>query len=72
MTKANNFDVRALGTRAGQDLEAVFSKFEPSQLEILSQELLAAKQVPASWVGANYEFRLWNVPQRRQVAVAKP
>jgi hypothetical protein len=40
MKKANDFEVRTLGTRACQDLEAVFSKFEPSQLEILSQELL--------------------------------
>src|SRR3984957_12687908 len=51
MTKANNFDVRALGTRAGQDLEAVFTKFEPSQLEILSQELLAAKRIVCYGVG---------------------
>jgi 6-phospho-3-hexuloisomerase len=51
MTKADNFDVRALGTRAGQDLEAVFSKFEPSQLEILSQELLAAKRIVCYGVG---------------------
>jgi 6-phospho-3-hexuloisomerase len=51
MTKANDFDVRTLGTRAGQDLEAVFSKFEPSQLEILSQELLAAKRIVCYGVG---------------------
>src|SRR6478672_6920760 len=51
MTTANDFDVRALGTRAGQDLEAVFSKFEPSQLEILSQELLAAKRIVSYGVG---------------------
>src|SRR6202008_5045983 len=38
-------------TRAGQDLEAVFSKFEPSQLEILSQELLAAKRIVCYGVG---------------------
>jgi 6-phospho-3-hexuloisomerase len=51
MTTANDFDVRTLGTRAGQDLEAVFSKFEPSQLEILSQELLAAKRIVCYGVG---------------------
>src|SRR3984885_7522550 len=51
MTTENNFDVRALGTRAGQDLEAVFTKFEPSQLEILSQELLAAKRIVCYGVG---------------------
>jgi 6-phospho-3-hexuloisomerase len=51
MTKATNFDVRALGTRAGQDLEAVFTKFEPSQLEVLSQELLAAKRIVCYGVG---------------------
>ena len=51
MTQANNFDVRTLGTRACQDLEAVFSKFEPSQLEILSQELLSAKRIVCYGVG---------------------
>jgi 6-phospho-3-hexuloisomerase len=51
MTTANNFDVRTLGRRAGQDLEAVFSKFEPSQFEILSQELLAAKRIVCYGVG---------------------
>jgi 6-phospho-3-hexuloisomerase len=51
MTTTNNFDVRALGTRAGQDLEAVFSKFEPSQLELLSQELLSAKRIVCYGVG---------------------
>src|SRR5258705_1821845 len=51
MIQTNDFDVRALGTRAGQDLEAVFSKFEPSQLEILSQELLAAKRIVCYGVG---------------------
>jgi 6-phospho-3-hexuloisomerase len=49
--KTNDFDVRALGTRAGQDLEAVFSKFDPSQLEILSQELLAARRIVCYGVG---------------------
>jgi 6-phospho-3-hexuloisomerase len=51
MTKTNNFDVRALGTRACQDLEAVFSKLEPSQLETLSQELLSAKRIVCYGVG---------------------
>ena len=51
MTKENDFDVRTLGTRAGQDLAAVFSKFESSQLEILSQELLAAERIVCYGVG---------------------
>src|ERR1700736_5944132 len=51
MAKANNFDVRTLGTRACQDLEAVFSKLEPSQLETLSQELLSAKRIVCYGVG---------------------
>jgi hypothetical protein len=40
MAKEINFDVRTLGTRACQELEVVFVKVEPSQLETLSQELL--------------------------------
>ena len=51
MAKANNFDVRTLGTRACQDLEAVFSKVETSQLETLSQELLSAKRIVCYGVG---------------------
>jgi 6-phospho-3-hexuloisomerase len=51
MTKENDFDVRTLGTRAGQDLAGVFSKFDSSQLEILSQELLAAKRIVCYGVG---------------------
>jgi 6-phospho-3-hexuloisomerase len=51
MDKANNFDVRALGTRACQDLEAVFSKVETSQLETLSQELLSANRIVCYGVG---------------------
>jgi D-arabinose 5-phosphate isomerase GutQ len=33
MAKEINFDVRTLGTRACQELEVVFAKVEPSQLE---------------------------------------
>ena len=51
MAKANNFDIRTLGTRACQDLEAVFSKVETSQLETLSQELLSAKRIVCYGVG---------------------
>ena len=51
MANANNFDVRTLGTRACQDLEAVFSKLEPSQFETLSQELLSAKRIICYGVG---------------------
>ena len=51
MAKANNFDVRTLGMRACQDLEAVFSKVETSQLETLSRELLAAKRIVCYGVG---------------------
>ena len=51
MAKTNNFDVRTLGTRACQDLEAVFSKLETSQLETLSHELLSAKRIVCYGVG---------------------
>src|ERR1700756_823188 len=51
MTKENDFDVRTLGTRAGQDLAGVFSKFDSSQLEVLSQELLVAKRIVCYGVG---------------------
>ena len=51
MVTTNNFDLRALGTRACQDLEAVFTKVESSQLETLSQELLSAKRIVCYGVG---------------------
>jgi 6-phospho-3-hexuloisomerase len=51
MTGTDNFDVRILGTRACQELGNVFSKFEASQLEILSQELLSAKSIVCYGVG---------------------
>jgi 6-phospho-3-hexuloisomerase len=51
MATANNFDVRTLGTRACQDLEAVFSKVETSQLETLSQELVSARRIVCYGVG---------------------
>jgi 6-phospho-3-hexuloisomerase len=51
MTKANDFDVRALGTRACQDLETVFTKLEASQFERLSQELLSAQRIVCYGVG---------------------
>ena len=51
MPKTNSFDLKALGTRACQDLAGVFSRVEPSQLEILSQELLAAKRIVCYGVG---------------------
>ena len=51
MANANKFDVRTLGTRACQDLEAVFSKLETSRLETLSQELLSAKRIVCYGVG---------------------
>src|ERR1700737_3654575 len=51
MVKTNNFDVRTLGTRACQDLEAVFSKVEISQLETLSQELVSARRIVCYGVG---------------------
>jgi 6-phospho-3-hexuloisomerase len=51
MAKENRFDVRALGRRACQDLEAVFAKVEPSQLETLSQELLASQRIVCYGVG---------------------
>src|SRR3984893_4737698 len=51
MDKANNFELIKLGMRACQDLEAVFSKVETSQLETLSRELLAAKRIVCYGVG---------------------
>src|SRR5947209_14551783 len=51
MAKENSFDVRALGRRVCQDLEGVFDKVEPSALETLAQELLAAQRIVCYGVG---------------------
>jgi 6-phospho-3-hexuloisomerase len=45
------FDFHALGRRVCRDLESVFEATEPSQLELLSQELLGAKQIVSFGVG---------------------
>jgi 6-phospho-3-hexuloisomerase len=46
-----NFDLNALGRRACRDLETVFERVSPSQLDCLSQELLAAKRIVCYGVG---------------------
>jgi D-arabinose 5-phosphate isomerase GutQ len=51
MDAAANFDLKALGRRACRDLEAAFGRVDPSQLELLSQELLAAKRIVCYGVG---------------------
>ena len=50
-TAASNFDVNALGRRACRDLETVFEQISPSQLDLLSRELLAARQIVCYGVG---------------------
>ena len=51
MHAESSFDFQALGRRACRDLETVFEASDPSQLEILSQELLRAKQIVCFGVG---------------------
>jgi 6-phospho-3-hexuloisomerase len=51
MTSEPLFDFHALGRRACRDLEGVFEVTESSQVELLSQELLAAKQIVCFGVG---------------------
>lgn len=51
MDAASNFDLNALGQRACRDLEKVFERVSPSQLDLLSQELLAAQRVICYGVG---------------------
>jgi hypothetical protein len=48
MAKEINFDVRTLGTRACQELEVVFAKVEPSQLETPSASSVMALAVKGS------------------------
>ena len=45
------FNFRELGRRAGRDLESVFEATDPSQLELLSQELVAAQRIVCYGVG---------------------
>jgi 6-phospho-3-hexuloisomerase len=45
------FDFHALGRRVCRDLKSVFEATDPSQLELLSKELLGAKQIVSFGVG---------------------
>ena len=49
-----NFDVRTLGTRACQELEVVFAKVEPSQLETPSASSVMALAVKGLMMDARY------------------
>ena len=51
MDAASSFDLNALGRRACRDLESVFTRVDPFQLERLSQRLLAAKRIVCYGVG---------------------
>jgi 6-phospho-3-hexuloisomerase len=51
MDAASNFDLNALGRRACRDLEKVFERVDPSQLDLLSQALLAAQRIICYGVG---------------------
>ena len=46
-----HFDFHGLGRRACRDLEGVFEASDPSGLELLSKELLAAKKIVSFGVG---------------------
>jgi 6-phospho-3-hexuloisomerase len=51
MSSELQFDFHAVGRRVCRDLESVFEGTDPSELERLSQELLAAKQIVSFGVG---------------------
>jgi 6-phospho-3-hexuloisomerase len=51
MNPEPSFDLGGLGRRACRDLENVFARLAPAQLEILSQELIAARRLVCYGVG---------------------
>src|SRR6266446_1002360 len=46
-----SFDLTSLGRRACRDLENVFERIDPGQLELLSRELIAARHIVCYGVG---------------------
>ena len=51
MNPEPSFDLVGLGRRACSDLDNVFKSVDPAQLEILSQELVAARRIVCYGVG---------------------
>lgn len=51
MNSQLKFDLTGLGRRACRDLEKVFEQADPAQLELLSQELTAARRIVCYGVG---------------------
>lgn len=51
MDATSNFDLNALGRRACRDLETAFQRVSPSEFELLSQELRAARRIVCYGVG---------------------
>src|SRR5258708_26041433 len=51
MNSEPSFDLTGLGRRACRDLENVFERVDPAQLEALSQELIAARHIVSYGVG---------------------
>src|SRR6476660_2967956 len=51
MSPEPHFDFNGLGRRVCRELESVFEGAEPSQLELLSKELLAAQRIVSYGVG---------------------
>jgi 6-phospho-3-hexuloisomerase len=51
MNPEPSFDLTDLGQRACRDLENVFERTDPAQLELLSQELMAAHRIVCYGVG---------------------
>jgi 6-phospho-3-hexuloisomerase len=45
MNPQSHFDLNALGLRACQDLEGVFAQLNPTQLELLAKEIVAARRI---------------------------
>lgn len=51
MNPEPSFDLTSLGRRACRDLEDVFERVDPAQLELLSRELIAARRIVCYGVG---------------------
>ena len=51
MNSEPSFDLNGLGRRVCRDLEKVFERVDPDQLELLSRELLAARRIVCYGVG---------------------
>jgi 6-phospho-3-hexuloisomerase len=45
MNRVSHFDLSALGQQAARELEGVFARVNPDQLEVLAKEIIAARRI---------------------------